>query len=416
MNFVRLRNHVPAADRPCLHSWFVPCSLALALVLGSASGCGQKNEKGTRRTALPTRMVKAVPLTLTPMDRTVVVNGTLVAQAQAQVASKVAGRVRELPVDLGSKVERNDLIAQIEQRDFQLKVQQAEAMFAQARALLGLPPEADEKTVVDVEKTSGVRQARALLDEAAKALERTGRLAQENIASEAELETASAAFQVAQTRHQDALETVRNREAMLKQRFAELEIARQQLNDTSVRAPFSGVVQERLINAGEFVAAGAPVVRLVAIDPLRLRLEIPERDAASIRLGQTVRVQVENDTNHYTGRITRLSPSIQEQTRLFLAEADVPNPGTLRPGAFARAEIYVEKDTPALAVPRAAIVQFAGLEKIFLLQDGKALEKRILTGRQTSDAAEVLSVLPADALVVLDPGNLQNGQPITVTR
>ena len=103
-------------------------------------------------------------------------------------------------------------------------------------------------------------------------------------------------------RYETALEDARTRMATVAQRRAEFEIARQALADASVRAPFDGVVQTRPANLGEYVATGAPIVQLVKTDPLRLRLEVPERECMPVRTGQTVRLLCEGDTNAYRGR------------------------------------------------------------------------------------------------------------------
>ena len=168
---------------------------------------------------------------------------------------------------------------------------------------------------------------------------------------------------------------------------------------------------------GEYLAAGAPVVGLVRIHPLRLRVAVPERDAPSVRVGQAVRVRLEGDPAEHAGRVVRLSPSIQEQNRTLIVEAEVANPGgRLRPGAFARAEIVVEADRTAVLVPASAVVTFAGLEKVFVVKDGQAVEQRIRTGRRSGDRVEILEGVAAGEPVVVDPGNLVGGTPVTVTR
>ena len=130
-----------------------------------------------------------------------------------------------------------------------------------------------------------------------------------------------------------------------------------------------------------------------------------------------VRVRLEGDPAVHDGRVARLSPSIQEQNRTLIVEAEVANrDGRLRPGSFARAEIVVDADRTAVMVPASAVVTFAGLEKVFCVKDGKAVEKRIRTGRRSGDRVEILDGIRAGDPVVADPGNLIGGAPVTVTR
>jgi RND family efflux transporter MFP subunit len=324
--------------------------------------------------------------------------------------------VSEILVDLGSVVRRGQPLARLDPTDFRLRVEQAQAALQQARARLGLAPDGMDDHV-DPEQTALVRQARARLDEARLSRDRMAALWESQGVARAQVDAAEAALQVAEGRYQDAVEEVRNRQAVFAERRTELEIARQQLADTVLYAPTDGAVRERHVSPGEFLAAGARVVTLVRVHPLRLRLAVPERAATRVRVGQTVRVTVEGDSNAHEGRVARLSPAIDERSRTLLIEAEVPNErGLLRPGAFARAEIVTHTDQPAVLVPASAIVTFAGIERVITVQDGKAVETRVRTGRRDGDRVEIVEGLEAGTPVVVEPGNLVGGQPVAIVR
>jgi RND family efflux transporter MFP subunit len=325
----------------------------------------------------------------------------------------VPGRLLRLAVDIGSVVRQSEVVAQIEPRDYELRVQQAAAALAQARAALGLPLEGDQDQT-DLEATTPVKQAKAVLDEASKNLDRVRSLSRSSIASQSELDTVEANYAVARTRYEAAFEEARTRSAALAQRRAEYEIARKQLADATIVAPFDGAIQSRPASVGEYLAVGTPIVTLVKTDPLRLRLEVPERNSALIRTGQSVRLVAEGNSNVFPGQIVRLSPAINEQNRMLVVEADVPNPGALRPGLFTTAEVVVSEREQGLSVPRNALVTFAGIEKVILVRDGKAQEQPVTTGRRGAEWVEIVAGLAADAAVVLDPGGLRTGQPVTV--
>src|SRR6266576_3542845 len=279
------------------------------------------------------RQVKTVKVAEMPIGESVTVNGNLAAYDHITVGIKVPGRLQTISVDLGSVVHKGQVIAQLEQQDYKLRVQQAEAGLAQARARLGLSPDgADDR--VTAEETGTVRQAKAVLEDAKLKRDRAAKLVEQGITPRAEYDTVDSEYKVALSRYQDGLEEIRNRQGLLAQRRSELALAKQQLADTFVYSPLDGVVQEKKASAGEYLAAGAPVVSVVRIDPLRLRVDVPEREAHSIRLGQSVRVTLEGDPDSYLGYIKRLSPTISEQNRVLSVEADVRNNGRLRPGAF----------------------------------------------------------------------------------
>src|SRR5438034_7964336 len=358
------------------------------------------------------RQVKTARVIEMPVGEAVTVNVTVAAYDHTTVSVKVPGRLQMISVDLGSVVHKGQVIAHLEQEDYKLRVEQAEAALAQSRARLGLSPDGVDDRVTS-EETGTVRQAKAVLDDAKLKRDRASKLVQQGVTPRAESESVDAEYKVALSRYQDALEEIRNRQGMLAQRRSEVALAKQQLADTAVYAPMDGVVQEKKASVGEYLAAGAPVVDVVRIDPLRLRVEVPERESHNVRNGQSVRVTVEGDTESYLGYIKRLSPTISEQNRVLSVEADVRNNGRLKPGAFVRAEIITNQSSTAVTVPPTALVTFAGIDKVIIVENGKALEKTVTVGRRGSDWIEIKAGLNVGQSVVVDPGNLQSGQSVT---
>ena len=393
--------------------------LVLWTVLVGAVGCkgdqaataGQQKAGASAPAPRPVRVVPAQEVELAQM---VVATGTLAAEDQVVLGTKVPGRLSELLVDLGSPVRRGQAVARLDPTDYRLRVEQAEAALKQARARLGLPPDGTDDRV-DPAETALVRQARAVLDEARLTRDRMAQLWEQKFIARAQLDAAIAALEVAEGRIQDAVEEVRNRQALLVQRRTEVEITRQQLADTVLASPIDGAVSQRQASVGEYLSPGTAVVTVVRVHPLRLRLAVPERESGSVRVGQTVRVTVEGDATVHAGRVARLSPAIQEQSRTLMIEAEVPNePGRLRPGAFAKAEIVTQGGRRVVMVPASSIIVFAGIEKVITVRDGRASETRVRTGRRDGDRVEIAEGLAAGEPVVVQPGNLTGGQPVTI--
>jgi RND family efflux transporter MFP subunit len=410
---------IAARGRAIMGRMPAPSALVLVMVAVSLAACrgelpASAAQEKPRAAPAPPREVRVVPATERALPRTVAATGTLAADEQVTLSAKVAGRVARIDVDLGSRVRRGQPVVQLDQTDFKLRVEQAEAALQQARVRLGLPPTGTDERV-DPEHTALVRQARAVLEEARLTRDRSVRLLEQQLIARAQLDTAEANLKLAEGRYQDALEEVSNRQALLAQRRSELELARQQLADTVVVAPVDGAVSQRQVSSGEFLAAGAPMAVLVRIHPLRLRVSVPEREAASVRAGQTVRLTVEGDATVYTGTVVRLAPVVQELNRTLAVEAEVPNAqGRLRPGSFARAEIVTDAAQPVLTVPGSALVVFAGVEKVLVVRGGKTAEVRVQTGRRLGDEIEIVEGLTRGESVVDRPGNLTGGQAVTV--
>jgi multidrug efflux pump subunit AcrA (membrane-fusion protein) len=110
-----------------------------------------------------------------------------------------------------------------------------------------------------------------------------------------------------------------------------------------------------------------------------------------------------------------LSPVLNAQSRTLVVEAEIPNGGELKPGSFARASIALGVGDPVVAIPKSALIVFAGIEKVIGIKDGSAVEKPIKTGRRVGDFVEVTEGLKSGELVVLEPGSLQQGQPVTIS-
>lgn len=393
--------------------------LAAILLIATAvlAGCGgDRTATAVPESLTPVRQVRVIPAAEAETARLVSASGTLAAEEQIILGTKVIGRLGEISVDLGSRVRKGQAIARIDQSDYRLRVDQAEAALQQARVRLGLPP-AGNSEKVDIEQTATVRQAAAVLKDAHLTHDRMVELWERKFIARAELDTAVSQLAVAEGRYQDAIEEVRNRQAVMVQRRSELEIARQQLDDTVITSPFDGAVSERQASVGQYLPAGAPVVTLVRTDPLRLRLAVPEREAGLVRIGQSVDLTVEGDPNKYQGRVARLSPSIAENNRTLMIEAEVPNlRSNLRPGSFAKADILVEAGQRIVTVPLNAIVTFAGIEKVLTVAKNSAVEKRVHTGRRLDNQVEILDGISVGEPVIVPPGNLVGGQPVQVIR
>src|SRR5919106_5042120 len=205
---------------------------SLLLALPVTGGCSGDSPATASPQQAPSaeasrREVRVVPATEEKLVQTVMATGTLAAEDQVVLGFQVAGGVREPFVDLGTRGSRGQPIARLDPTDFRLRVDQAEAALRQARVRVGLPPQGTDERV-NPEETALVKQARAVLDEARLTRERMGQLWEQQLIARAQLDGAVAALQVAEARYQDAIEEIRNRQAILAQRRSELALARQQ--------------------------------------------------------------------------------------------------------------------------------------------------------------------------------------------
>src|SRR5690606_787784 len=158
----------------------------------------------------------------------------------------------------------------------------------------------------------------------------------------------------------------------------------------------------RLVSVGEYVREGTALYRLVADDPIKFRAQVPERYVDDVHVGQPVSVTVAAYSEAFTGRISRINPQIDPASRMFQVEVLVANPqALLRPGAFARGAIATHVDEQVTFVPRSAVVVFAGVKKLFTVQEGKAVQHLIETGVVRDDYIEVTSGFSGEHPIVV---------------
>jgi len=198
---------------------------------------------------------------------------------------------------------------------------------------------------------------------------------------------------------------------------AALGVARKKLEDAPIRAPISGAVAKRHVNAGEFVKDGAALFTLVVADPLKYTGTVPERYAPELRAGQSLQLTLDAYPGQpFSGQVTRVAPAVEVQTRSLSLEARVPNPdGRLRPGFFAKGAVLTRKDEAVPFVPAEAVTYFVGITKVFVVMEGKAQERLVKPGTRQGGLVEILDgVKGGEVVATTNLAQLFNGAPVTV--
>jgi RND family efflux transporter MFP subunit len=237
-------------------------------------------------------------------------------------------------------------------------------------------------------------------------------LLERNTITATELEQIRTAASVAEARYNAALNSVREKIAQIGVREAELSLASEALKDTVVLAPFDGRIQLKSISPGAYVRVGDPLITLVKTDFLRYRGMIPERYALDLSLGQEVQLQVESIPSPLTVKITRISPALDLSSRALTYEAEIDNrDGGLRTGLFAEARIVIDPDAAAIVIPRSALIEFAGAEKVWKVVEGESQEQEVLTGERRPEGIEILQGLETGDRILV---NAALGRPAKI--
>jgi RND family efflux transporter MFP subunit len=334
---------------------------------------------------------------VTGVDEPIIVEatGSFQPDESSDVAPSSSGRVTATPVDVGQHVAQGAVLIRIQAVDANLRLDETKAAVSRAEANLKL-----------AESQNALAQTTAKRNEALL----TGGLVPQTVADEArtQAETASNSVLVAR--------------ASLAQARAQLALAEKAVADVVVLAPFAGYISARRVALGEFVQPSTAVVTLLRIDPLRLQLTIPAIQAAQIKSGQAVRARVDSYADRvFEGKISAVNPAIAAESRSFIVEARIPNPGALlKPGMFAVATIDQGRTERAMLVPKRAVIEDVNTNsyRVFVVDPDNKARLRVvqLAARQTqTETTKLLTgIKEGERVATTNLADLYDGAPVTI--
>ena len=390
-------------------------SAAGCLVLAAlASGCGKEQPIQAKQDAAPVS-VRASKVSAREVRRIVQSVGTLFPFDETIVSAEIEGRVVGLNADLGDSVQKGQVLVRISDEEQRYLVAQTEAQLRMATERVGLKNENDK--IEDIREASEVRRAQADLFEAEQRFKRVRSLVDQGIGSQAELDQAQARFRSAQAAYDQSINQARNLLQEIERYRAALDLQKKKLRDTTVYAPFAGKVKERQVTPGQFVRPNSPLFTIVKTDPIRLRLEIPERLAPWIKTGQMAEVTMEAyEDRKFNGKIWRISPTVDQTKRTFVVEALIDNPGgELKPGSYARASLPTNKVERITLAPSRAVAYILGSNKAFVVENGVIEAREVKIGDRFEQDVEIIEGLQEGETVAVSQLNrLDSGTKVSV--
>ena len=340
--------------------------------------------------------VEVAPIVHGPIEDRRVFSGSLEATAEFLVAPKVGGRVVRIMVDLADTVERGQVVAELEDDEFEQAVTQAQAELEVASATEA--------------------EARSKLTIAQRALDRVLGLRERGVSSDAELDAAKAE-QLAQAA---ALQVA---SARVVRATAALESARIRLGYTRVRAIWADrserrVVAYRRVDEGETVAPNTPMLSVVELDPINAVIYVTERDYAALRPGQTAILRTDAWPDRtFEGKVSRIAPVFRETSRQARVEIAVANPdGALRPGMFVTAETILRREERAAIVPLAALVSRGGETGVFVVDSAgdRVRWRSVALGIRDRERRQVTGEGLTGRVVILGQQLLDDGARVSI--
>ena len=390
-------------------------SVTLFAIACGGSKANVTHEPSTT-TAPPAVEVTTAPAIMRNLPRFFEATGSLAGDQQTDVAPSIAGKVTAIGVDLGSYVRRGQMLVRLDDVDSKLRVQQAQAQLDQAKAALR---QAEEKIGVrpgknfDVDRVPEVANARVALEFAEKNLRRAEKLIESGDVSRSTYDQQKAQRDQLKEVYEASLSLARQNFAAVATARAnvanaetQLGLARRNLSYALVFSPIDGYVAERNADLGEYVSPTSKVATIVRINPLRIRIDVPEQAIPEVNVGQSVSVTTSAwPDKNFSGRIARISPSVSANSRTLTVEAEIENSsGVLKPGQFASVRILQSRSQPTVLVPTRAVRTESGVSRVFVIKDGHAQQRLVQLGQTESDLVEVKGGIAADEQVA--PSNV----------
>lgn len=328
------------------------------IVAALNSGC-RKHEASSARESLPAVAVRAMVVEPVAREAHEEVVGTVRAKLRAAIEPKVSARIETLLVAPGQMVKAGDLIAQLDAREIQARLD----------------------------------QAMAVREQAARDLDRARQLLAQKITSQAE-------FDAIQSRERVSVGALKEAEAML--------------GYTKVVAPFDGVITRQLRDVGDLAVPGKPIVEMENPSALRFEADVPEALIGNMKLGAKLTVRVGVASPAVEGAVVELAPVADAASRTFLVKLDLPPVAGLRSGQFGRVLVPVG-ETRAIHVPLSALVVRRQMETVFVVEKQNAQLRIVRTGKRTDGEVALISGVNAgDRVVVEGADTLRDGQPVTL--
>lgn len=354
--------------------WMLYKVSLMAVVLG-LSGCSSDDEKTLGEYAVAVHKVDVIKVQLGTVPMVAHVPGSVVPDQQARIASRLMGYIHSIPVKVGQSVKRGDLLFSIDPQDIQSQISQARAGFLQAEAAL-------ENAKADFDRFSQLYKEESVSRQQFDGVRLQYSVAQENLAA------AKAGLQQAES----------------------------QLNYANVRAPFDGVVVQKMAVAGDLAVPGNPVVIIENLTSLSVQTEVSQDLYAELKVGDTAMVKVDGQQKILEAEIYSLVSAANPKTRGHNLKLSLPEVNNVNSGTFARIE-FKRGERQTLLIPESALVNRSGIEGVFVVgADNRVQFRMVRIGMKQNGQYEVQAGLDIDEVIVTSNNQtLVNGDQVIVT-
>jgi len=415
----------------------------ILLFFTGCPGPGPKGGRDPEKESPKKPVVTTAKATVRTVSNYFQATGSFIAEESSDVAPTIGGRVAATPVEVGDFVKKGQAICVLEQRDAQLRVDQARAgreqakfIFNQAQSRVGWsgdgsfnPDLVPEVASAQAYYESALASAKLAAADALRYenLVKSGDVSQSNYEKyKTQQQTAEAAANSARKQYEAQVNAARQNyraieaaQASLAAAESQLAQAEKNLQDMNIRAPFDGYITSRPVSVGQWVATNNNVATLVHISTVRLQLQVPEQRAAEVKTGMAVTARVAAYPGRdFEGKVHAVVPSVNSNSRAFMVEARFDNPKVeLRPGMFGNAKLMLPGTEQGVFAPAKAVFydNTTDANHIYSISGGVAHLNVVLKGDSEGDQVRILTGLQGNETVAIDnQANLYDGAAVEI--
>jgi len=374
--------------------------------------------------------VETVLLHRGSLDRRLQLTGTIVPEAKVDVFSKVSGILERIGVEQGDRVKTDHIIAMVEGEEREARIQESRAALDVLKARweqmeTGARPE----EIVQAEEL--VRQTEARWKNSLDNYKRLKTLKERDFISQQHLDEAMLQVTISEAEHNSAKEKLtlmrkgarqEDRDALLaqiRQAEATLKLAVINLKNATIRAPISGIISQRFLDRGAFVTTNTPLIRIVAMDIVKVVVHVVESELAQFRAGAIAEIRVDTYPDElFRGSVVRISPTVDPESRTADVEIQLDNKDhRLKPGMFARVSLVMQRREGILLLTKDSLLRESGTTGVFVHDSGRALLREVRLGLEGEQYVEILTGLrEGDEVIVAGQYELRDGMPVNVIR
>lgn len=374
--------------------------------------------------------VETVSLHLGSIDRRLHLTGTIISEAMVDVLSKVSGILEKIQVEQGDRIKADQVIAMVDSEEKEAQLQEAQAALDVLRARWAqMETGARPEEITQSEQL--VLQAKASWETSLDNYMRLKNLKERDFISQQRLDEAMLQVTLSEAEYRSAKEKLtllrkgarqEDRDALLaqiRQAEAALRLTRIHLKNTTLRAPISGIISKRFLDQGSSVSTTSPIVRIVAMDRVKVLVQVVENELAQLRCGAKAEIYVDAYQKQiFRGGVSCISPTVDPESRMADIEIQVGNEDhRLKPGMFARVNLLVQRRDGVLLLSKDSLMREHGHTRVFVHENGRALLREVSLGLEGEKYVEVVSGLQeGEEVIVAGQYELKDMMPVRVMR